>query len=30
MGELRDADWVLEDEIAGRIREGLSAEHAPR
>ncbi len=30
MGELRDPDSVVEDEIAGRIRKELSAEHAPR
>ena len=29
MGELRDPDSVVEDEIAGRIREELSAEHVP-
>jgi RNA polymerase sigma-70 factor (ECF subfamily) len=29
MSELRDPDSVVEDEIAGRIREELSAEHAP-
>jgi RNA polymerase sigma-70 factor, ECF subfamily len=29
MGELRDPDSVVEDEIAGRIREELSAEHPP-
>ncbi len=29
MGELRDPDSVVEDRIAERIREGLTAEHVP-